>query len=103
MKKGNNLFKLLGSFFMGILSIVIICLFNIFVPKLAPFLFILIPFSIFFGYALLKGKLSKKILIIMIIISIVYLLITSLIIIPVIDMLEVHIPLTFDNFNLVYK
>ena len=39
----------------------------------------------------------------MIIISIVYLLITSLIIIPVIDMLEVHIPLTFDNFNLVYK
>ena len=42
-------------------------------------------------------------LIIMIIISIVYLLITSLIIIPVIDMLEVHIPLTFDNFNLVYK
>lgn len=103
MKKENNLFKLLGSFFLGILSIVIICLFNIFVPKLAPLLFILIPFSIFFGYALLKGKLSKKILIIMIIISIVYLLITSLIIIPVIDMLEVHIPLTFDNFNLVYK
>ena len=103
MKNNNNLFKLLGSCFIGILSIVIIVLFNKFIPKVAPLLYILIPFSIFFGYVLLKGNISKKILIIMIIISIIYFLLTSLVIIPIADMYEVHIPLTINNFSFIYK
>lgn len=102
MKKKSYVSGIIGGLIVGISSIIIVVITNIFVSKISPFLTITIPFSIFFGYELFKGTINRKALITIMIISIVYLLITSLVIVPLVDMKQVGIVLSLDNFKLVY-
>ena len=102
MNKKSYVSGIIGGLIVGISSIIIVIITNIFVSKVSPFLTITIPFSIFFGYELFKGTISKKALIKIMIISIIYLLITSLVIVPLVDMKQVGIALSLDNFKLVY-
>lgn len=102
MNKKSYVSGIIGGLIVGIISIIIVVITNIFVSKISPFLTITIPFSIFLGYELFKGVTNTKALITIMIISIVYLLITSLVIVPLVDMKQVGIALSFDNFKLVY-
>lgn len=102
MNKKSYVSGIIGGLIVGIISIIIVVIANIFVSKVSPFLTITIPFSIFFGYELFKGVTNRKALITIMIISIIYLLITSLVIVPLVDMKQVGIALSLDNFKLVY-
>lgn len=102
MKKDNYLFGIIGGLMMLIILLALIVITNVFASNISLFLTILIPFSILLGYKLFKGKITKKIMVIIIIISLISFLIANLVIIPLTDMYQVKMSLVFDNFKLIY-
>lgn len=102
MHKKNCLFGIIGSLVMTLLLLGLVVITNVFASNISFFLTILIPFSIYFGYRIFNGKISKKVLVIMIIVSVICLLITTLVLIPLLDMYQVGISLSFNNFRRIY-
>lgn len=96
----TKFFNVLGIIISTIIGVLPWVLVYVFGNKDFYFLNILIPFSLFIGYKLLKKKMNKKMLFI---ISIITITITTFIIIPVLLLLKEYSYISLANIILLYK
>lgn len=102
-KENNNyILGIIGGIIGGFIAAIPWIIAYVYMDMLLSLLALLIALGVLKGYQLLKGKMTKKVPIFIIVISLLVVIVTTLVIIPALLINQEGVPVTIDSFKLLY-
>lgn len=99
----NYILGVVGSIIGALIATLPWILMYIYGEMMLSLLAILIAFGAFYGYKLFKGKIDKKLPIIVSVVSIIAISIATLLIIPFALLMEANLEASFENLKILYE